>query len=131
MDNFRDELSRLDAELAQKEKQRTLLDAQITGLRAERDALTKAGTPTSASDHGGLAHLTIDKAIIEVLRRALPDEVQVREIERRMEAGGKRAAGGISVNLHALKSAKRVINTRWGYYTIPAPQREAEGNNSG
>lgn len=119
MDDFRDELSRIGAELAQKEKQRILLDAQIKGLRAERDALITAGAPTAALDHGSLAHLTIDRAIIEVLTRALPDDVQVREIERRMQVGGKRAAGGISVNLNALKSAKRVINTRWGYYTVP------------
>ncbi|SRR6266566_448149 len=119
MEDFRDELSRIDAELAQKEKQRILLDAQIAGLRAERDALTSARTPTPAPVHASLANLTIDKAIIEVLTRALPDDVQVREIERRMEADGKRAAGGISVNLNALKSAKRVINTRWGYYTVP------------
>jgi chromosome segregation ATPase len=119
MDEFREELSRIAAELAQKEKQRILLDAQITGLRAERDALVSAGTPTPAPDDGSLARLSIDKAIIEVLTRALPDDVQVREIERRMEAGGKRAAGGISVNLNALKSAERVINTKWGYYTVP------------
>ncbi len=119
MDDFRDELGRIDAELAQKEKQRILLDAQIKGLRVERDALVSAGTPAPGLDDGSLAHLTIDKAIIEVLIRAFPDDVQVREIERRMKAGGKHAAGGISVNLNALKSAKRVISTRWGYYTVP------------
>jgi hypothetical protein len=117
VDDFEDELRRIDAELAQKEKQRILLDAQITGLRAERDAIVSATAPDAES--GSLAHLTVDKAIVEVLTQALPDDVQVRDIERRMKAAGKQAAGGISVNLNGLKSANQVLNTKWGYYTVP------------
>ena len=122
MNEIRDEMNKLAAELAAAREERVRLDARIAGLQAQYDSYARAAAQppaTAASNGSSLRHCTVDDAIITVLVEAAPDDVQLHDIERRMAGRDKEVPGGISVNLSALKRAGRVRSTRRGYYAAP------------
>jgi len=128
MNEIRDEMNKLAAELAAAREERVRLDARIAGLQAQYDSYARAAAqpPATAASNGSshsngssLRHCTVDDAIITVLVEAAPDDVQLHDIERRMAGRDKEVPGGISVNLSALKRAGRVRSTRRGYYAAP------------
>jgi len=45
--------------------------------------------------------------------------VRLKDLERTLAARGKRAAGGLSVDLNTLKGNREVLNPSWGYWTVP------------
>jgi hypothetical protein len=132
--NFQEERDRIAAELAdarQREAQLaaevdqltadlTRVKAQIASLEAEdRVYAGQAGNLASAPGTGDLSHMTIRKAILTVLGEAKPEPMQLRDLQRTMADRGKRVPSGVSVDLNNLKTAGKVLNPSWGYWTVP------------
>ena|SRR5260221_6896882 len=134
MENFQQDRERIAADLAaaREEEARLLVEADrvttdLTRVRA-RIASLKAEDQTYAAAAGShpivvsnsdLSHMTIREAILTVLREAKPELVRVRDLDRTMAARGKEVAGGISVDLTAMKHSGNVLNPKWGYWTVP------------
>ena len=63
---------------------------------------------------GCAGELLFGLAILTVLRDAKPELVRTRDLEQRMAGRGKKVAGGLSVDLTALKQTGEAINPAWG-----------------
>jgi len=98
----------------------TRVRARIASLKAEDQTYAAAvGSNPIVVGNSDLSHVTIREAILTVLTEAKPELVRVRDLDRTMAARGKKVHGGISVDLTSLKSVGKVLNPKWGYWTVP------------
>lgn len=134
MAEFHEERERIAGDLAEARDQEAWLSAEVTRLTAdltrvkariaslEAEDRVYAGQlrmPGSTSRAGDLSHMTIREAILTVLNEAKPEPMRLRDLEQALADRGKRVSGGLSVDLTSLKSTERVLNPRWGYWTVP------------
>jgi hypothetical protein len=134
MASFQEDRQRIAKDLAQSqaEEMRLLeevgrMTAELTRVRA-RIASLKAADQTFASAVAGspaprgnvdLSRMTIREAILTVLTEAKPEPVRTRDLDRILTERGKKVQGGVSVDLTTLKQADKVLNPRWGFWTVP------------
>jgi hypothetical protein len=98
----------------------THVRARIASLKAEDQTYASAaGSQSLVAGSSDLSHMTIREAILTVLTEAKPAPVRLRDLDRMLAERGKKVAGGVSVDLTALKDARKVLNPSWGYWTVP------------
>jgi hypothetical protein len=111
--------TRLAAEVDELTVKLTRIRARIASLLAEDQTYaTATATRQGGRVQSDLSRMTIREAILTVLTEAKPELVRLRDLESIMAARGKKAAGGISVDLTQMKGGE-VLNPRWGYWTVP------------
>jgi septal ring factor EnvC (AmiA/AmiB activator) len=123
METLENDLERVTADLAATEAELARLGARAEGLRAERDALTRALTAlqpaneTSASDIAGMVK---NDAIVAVLRNARPRPLRAAGIVDALHQAGRtnEIAQNISVYLDGLLKQGRVVRVARGEYTV-------------
>jgi chromosome segregation ATPase len=115
MDDYRDDLERVEKSLREAERERERLGARIEGLRAERDALKKL-VETAESPGEGFEELTKAEAIVTLLKGA-DAPMTLGDIAEAMTAGGKLSTrNGVSVYIDGLLKAGRVVRVQRGQY---------------
>jgi len=124
MDSLESHLERVTADLASTEAEVARLGARVEGLRAERDALTRAITSlripneTATAD---IASMVRNDAIVTVLRNAKPHPLRAAGITEALRRAGRtnESATNTSVYLDGLLKKGRVIRVARGEYTVP------------
>jgi len=124
MDDIRKDLERVTAELAAAEADFARLSARVEGLRAERDALTRAVaslSPTNAVTAKDIASMVKNDAIVAVLRNAKPQPLRAAGIVDALHRAGRtnEVAQNVSVYLDGLLKQRRVVRVARGEYTVP------------
>jgi hypothetical protein len=116
----REEEARLLAEADRVNTALTHVRARIASLVAEDQtyAMATGGNLVGAAN-GDLSRMTISEAILTVLTEAKPELVRVRDLDNQLATRGKKVQGGVSVDLTSLKQAGKVLNPKWGYWTVP------------
>jgi hypothetical protein len=126
--SIEDDLERVEAELASTETDLARLGARAEGLRAERDALSRAiaslkpdddrseQTTISAKDIGQMVR---NDAIVAVLRNAQPQALRAAEISEALGRAGRPndPVATVSVYLDGLLKQRRVLRVARGLYT--------------
>jgi chromosome segregation ATPase len=116
----REHEARLSSEVERLTADLTRVRARIASLQAEdRVYAGQLGNQASATGVGDLSNMTIRGAILAVLNEVKPEPMRLRDLEQALADRGKRVSGGLSVDLTSLKSAKEVLNPRWGYWAAP------------
>jgi hypothetical protein len=118
--NLKEELTKVEAELATAQVELASLVARVHGLMAQRDALAAATAQEElphAKTKKDLAGLPKDRAIITVLRQS-DRPLGPAEITQRLREAGREQekAGNISVYLTSLLKQGRVTRIRHGRY---------------
>jgi hypothetical protein len=124
MDSLESDLERVTADLVSTEAELARLGARAEGLRAERDALTRAITSlripneTATAD---IASMVRNDAIVTVLRNAKPRPLRAAGITEALRQAGRanESAANTSVYLDGLLKKGRVVRVARGEYTVP------------
>jgi hypothetical protein len=124
MDELKNELDRVTAELAAAEAELARLGARVEGLRAERDALTRALAsvkPNQAPTRQDIVGMVKADAIVAVLRDARPRPLRAQGIVDALHGAGRtnEVAQNVSVYLDSLLKQGRVVRVARGEYTVP------------
>lgn len=124
MEPLKKELDRVTAELAAAEADLARIGARAEGLRAERDALTRAVAavqPTPAPTTEAIATMVKADAIVAVLRAAKPRPLRAQGIVDALHQAGRtnEVAANVSVYLDSLLKQGRVVRVARGEYTVP------------
>jgi hypothetical protein len=124
MEGLEKELERVTAELATAEAELARIGARAEGLRAERDALTRALAaiqPTHAPSTQAIANMVKADAIVAVLRNAKPRPLRAQGIVDALHQAGRtnEVAANVSVYLDTLLKQGRVVRLARGEYTAP------------
>lgn len=124
MDGLEKDLERVVAELATTEAELTRIGARAEGLRAQRDALTRAlavTQPARAPATKAIANLVKADAIVAVLRNAKPRPLRAQGIVDALHEAGRtnEVAANVSVYLDSLLKQGRVVRVARGEYTVP------------
>jgi hypothetical protein len=123
MDELKKELDRVTAELATAEAELVRLGARVEGLRAERDALTRAlaSVKPNQAPRQDIAGMVKADAIVAVLHDARPRPLRAQGIVDALHRAGRtnEVAQHISVYLDSLLKQGRVVRVARGEYTVP------------
>jgi hypothetical protein len=130
MNSLQEELDRVAAELATIEAEHARLGARAEGLRAERDALSRAVAALATSRDKAtsgevpseeIARMVRNDAIVAVLRNAIPTPLRAAGIAEALTATGRtnESPTNVSVYLDGLLKQKRVQRVDRGLYTVP------------
>lgn len=124
MEVLEKELQRVMAELATAEAELTRIGARAEGLRAERDALTRAlavAEPARAPATQAIANMVKADAIVAVLRNTKPRPLRAQGIVDALHQAGRtnEVAANVSVYLDSLLKQGRVVRVARGEYTVP------------
>lgn len=124
MEVLEEELKRVTAELATTEAELTRIGARAEGLRAQRDALTRAlavAQPAREPAAPAIANMVKADAIVAVLRNAKPRPLRAQGIVDALHQAGRtnEVAANISVYLDNLLKQGRVVRVARGEYTVP------------
>jgi len=114
------EEARLLAEVDRVTAELTRVRARIASLKAaDQTFASAAGHHPAVAGNGDLSRMTIREAILTVLTEAKPERVRTRDLDRILAERGKKVQGGVSVDLTTLKQAGEVLNSSWGFWTVP------------
>jgi hypothetical protein len=124
METLENDLERVTADLVATEAELARLGARAEGLRAERDALTRAITslrPAKEAGAADIASMVKNDAIVAVLRNARPRPLRAAGIVEALHQAGRvnESAANISVYLDGLLKQGRVARVARGEYTVP------------
>jgi hypothetical protein len=124
VESLEKDLERVTADLAAAEAELARLGARAEGLRAERDALTRAITSLHPQDEisaADIAGMVKNDAIVSVLRNAKPRPLRAAGIVEALHQAGRtnESASNISVYLDGLLKQGRVARVARGEYTVP------------
>ena len=123
MNSLENDLERVTADLAATEAELARLGARAEGLRAERDALTRAITSLRIPSETGtadIASMVRNDAIVAVLRNAKPHPLRAAGIVEALRQAGRanESATNVSVYLDGLLKKGRVVRVSRGEYTV-------------